>query len=41
MELTEEEAEYVKSLELLSYKPAIYAANVSEEMRQLRITNIM
>ncbi len=31
MELTEEEAEYVKSLELLSYKPVIYAANVSED----------
>lgn len=31
MELTEEEAEFVKSLDLLSYKPVIYAANVSEE----------
>lgn len=31
MELTEDEAEYVKSLELLSYKPVIYAANVSED----------
>ena len=31
MELTEEEAEYVKSLDLLSYKPVIYAANVSED----------
>lgn len=31
MDLTEEEAEFVKSLDLLSYKPVIYAANVSEE----------
>lgn len=31
MELDEEEAEYVKSLDLLSYKPVIYAANVSED----------
>ncbi|MBE6035202.1 redox-regulated ATPase YchF [Aminipila sp.] len=31
MELTEEEANFVKSLELLSNKPVIYAANVSEE----------
>lgn len=31
MELTDEEAEFVKSLDLLSYKPVIYAANVSEE----------
>lgn len=31
MELDDEEAEFVKSLELLSYKPVIYAANVSEE----------
>jgi len=31
MELEEEEAEFVKSLDLLSYKPIIYAANVSEE----------
>ncbi|MCI8648047.1 MAG: redox-regulated ATPase YchF [Firmicutes bacterium] len=31
MELTEEEAEFVKSLDLLSYKPVIYAANVSED----------
>lgn len=31
MELTEDEAEFVKSLDLLSYKPVIYAANVSEE----------
>ena len=31
MELDEEEAAFVKSLDLLSYKPVIYAANVSEE----------
>ncbi len=31
MELTAEEAEFVKSLDLLSYKPVIYVANVSEE----------
>lgn len=31
MELNNEEEEYVKSLDLLSYKPIIYAANVSEE----------
>jgi GTP-binding protein YchF len=31
LDLTEEEMEYVRSLELLSYKPIIYAANVSEE----------
>lgn len=31
MELTDDEAEYVKGLELLSYKPIIYAANVSED----------
>lgn len=31
MDLTEEEIEFVKSLELLSAKPVIYAANVSEE----------
>lgn len=31
MELTEDEAEFVKSLDLLSYKPIIYAANVSED----------
>lgn len=31
MELTDDEAEYVKSLDLLSYKPIIYAANVSED----------
>jgi len=31
MELTEDEAEFVKSLCLLSYKPVIYAANVSED----------
>ncbi|MDD4378079.1 MAG: redox-regulated ATPase YchF [Eubacteriales bacterium] len=31
MELDDEEKEYVKSLELLSYKPVIYVANVSEE----------
>ena len=31
MELTEDEAEFVSSLDLLSYKPIIYAANVSEE----------
>ncbi|MCQ4637206.1 redox-regulated ATPase YchF [Anaerovorax odorimutans] len=31
MELTEEEDEFVKSLDLLSYKPVIYAANVSED----------
>lgn len=31
MDLDEEEAAFVKSLDLLSYKPVIYAANVSEE----------
>ena len=31
MDLTEDEAEFVKSLCLLSYKPVIYAANVSED----------
>ena len=31
MELTDDEAEFVKSLDLLSYKPIIYAANVSED----------
>ncbi len=31
MELTEEEQDFVKTLELLSYKPIIYVTNVSEE----------
>lgn len=31
MDLEEDEVEFVKSLDLLSYKPVIYAANVSEE----------
>lgn len=31
MELTDDEAVFVKSLDLLSYKPVIYAANVSED----------
>lgn len=31
LELTNEEREFVKSLELLSFKPIIYAANVSED----------
>ncbi len=31
MALTDDEAEFVKSLDLLSYKPIIYAANVSED----------
>ncbi|MEG0830520.1 MAG: redox-regulated ATPase YchF [Anaerovoracaceae bacterium] len=31
MDLTDDEDEFVKSLDLLSYKPVIYAANVSEE----------
>ena len=31
MDLSEDEAEFVKSLDLLSYKPVIYAANVSED----------
>lgn len=31
MELENDEAEYVKELDLLSYKPVIYAANVSED----------
>lgn len=31
MELTEDEAAFVKGLDLLSYKPVIYAANVSED----------
>lgn len=31
MELEEDEAAFVKSLDLLTYKPVIYAANVSEE----------
>ncbi|MGF6375147.1 GTP-binding protein YchF [Clostridiales Family XIII bacterium PM5-7] len=30
MDLTDEEADFVKSLDLLSYKPIIYVANVSE-----------
>ena len=31
MELDDEEAEFVKTLDLLSYKPIIYVANVSDE----------
>lgn len=31
MEVTEEEDEYIKTLDLLSYKPIIYVANVSED----------
>ncbi len=31
MELTEDEAGFVKTLDLLSYKPVIYVANVSED----------
>lgn len=31
MDLTDDEAAFVKSLDLLSYKPIIYVANVSEE----------
>ena len=31
LDLDEEEAEFVKTLDLLSYKPVIYAANVSED----------
>lgn len=31
IDLDEEEAEFVKSLDLLSYKPVIYVANVSED----------
>ncbi|MEG0662777.1 MAG: redox-regulated ATPase YchF [Anaerovoracaceae bacterium] len=31
MELTDDDAAFVKALDLLSYKPIIYAANVSEE----------
>ncbi|MEL7655860.1 MAG: redox-regulated ATPase YchF, partial [Bacillota bacterium] len=31
LDLSEEEMEYVRSLDLLSFKPIIYAANVSEE----------
>lgn len=31
LDLTDDEKEYVKSLDLLSFKPVIYAANVSEE----------
>ena len=31
MDLSEEEAEFVKSLDLLSYKPIIYVANVAED----------
>ena len=31
MELDEDEAAFVKSLDLLTYKPVIYAANVSED----------
>ena len=31
MELDDEEAEFVRSLDLLSYKPVIYAANVSKD----------
>lgn len=31
MELTDDDAEFVKSLDLLSYKPIIYVANVAED----------
>jgi ribosome-binding ATPase len=31
MDLTEDESEFIKSLDLLSFKPIIYAANVSED----------
>ena len=31
MDMTDDEAEFVKSLDLLSFKPIIYAANVSED----------
>ncbi|MEG0292245.1 MAG: redox-regulated ATPase YchF [Anaerovoracaceae bacterium] len=31
MDLSEDDAEYVKGLDLLSYKPIIYAANISED----------
>ncbi len=31
MDLEDDEAEFVRSLDLLSYKPVIYAANVSED----------
>jgi len=31
MDLTEEESEFIKGMDLLSFKPIIYAANVSEE----------
>lgn len=31
MELSDDDAEYVKSLDLLSYKPIIYVVNLSED----------
>lgn len=31
MDLTDEEADFIKTLDLLSYKPIIYVANVSED----------
>lgn len=39
MDLDDEEAEFVKSLDLLSYKPIIYVANVSEDMASDGQTN--
>ncbi|MBP6491413.1 MAG: redox-regulated ATPase YchF [Clostridia bacterium] len=39
LELTDEEMEFVKSLDLLSFKPIIYAANVSEEEATSDIDN--
>lgn len=39
LDLNEEELEFVKSLDLLSFKPIIYAANVSEEEAAAEIDN--
>ncbi len=41
MELTDEECIFVKSLDLLSFKPVIYAANVSEDEAALADENEM
>ncbi len=41
MELTDEECIFVKSLDLLSFKPVIYAANVSEDEAALADENGM
>lgn len=41
MELDEDQYEYVKSLDLLSFKPVIYAANVSEDEAGSDVDNDM